>query len=74
MHAFLERRGSILSRGQLEERLYSWGREVESNAIDVLIHAMRKRFGRDLIRNVRGLGWTLTQHVPAGDERAIISG
>jgi two-component system OmpR family response regulator len=59
MHAFLERRGSILSRDQLEERLYGWGREIESNAIDVLIHAMRKRFGRTLIRNVRGLGWTV---------------
>lgn len=59
MHAFLERRGTILSRGQLEERVYGWGREVESNAIDVLIHAMRKRYGQSLIRNVRGIGWTV---------------
>jgi DNA-binding response OmpR family regulator len=59
MHAFLERRGTILSRGQLEERVYGWGREVESNAIDVLIHAMRKRYGQSLIRNVRGVGWTV---------------
>jgi two-component system OmpR family response regulator len=62
MHAFLERRGTVLSRGQLEERLYGWGREVESNAIDVLIHSMRKRYGQSLIRNVRGLGWTVMPH------------
>jgi two-component system, OmpR family, response regulator len=59
MHAFLERRGTILSRAQLEERVYGWGKEVESNAIDVLIHAMRKRYGPSLIRNVRGVGWTV---------------
>jgi two-component system OmpR family response regulator len=59
MHAFLERPGMILSRGQLEDRLYGWGKEVESNAVDVLIHTMRKKFGQSLIRNVRGLGWTV---------------
>ena len=59
MHAFLERPGMILSRGQLEDRLYGWGKEVESNAVDVLIHAMRKKFGQSLIRNVRGVGWTV---------------
>ena len=60
MHSFLERPGAILSRGQLEDRIYGWGREVESNAVDVLIHSMRKRFGQSLIRNVRGMGWTVT--------------
>jgi two-component system, OmpR family, response regulator len=59
MHTFMERPGAILSRGQLEERIYGWGREVESNAIDVLIHSMRKKFGQSLIRNIRGLGWTV---------------
>ncbi|SKC93156.1 DNA-binding response regulator, OmpR family, contains REC and winged-helix (wHTH) domain [Burkholderia sp. YR290] len=59
MHAFLEKRGTILSRGQLEDRLYGWGREVESNAVDVLIHSVRKKFGQSLIRNVRGLSWTI---------------
>jgi two-component system, OmpR family, response regulator len=59
MHAFLERRGTVLSRSQLEERLYGWGKEVESNAIDVVIHAMRKKYGQSLIRNVRGVGWTV---------------
>jgi two-component system OmpR family response regulator len=59
MHAFLERPGVILSRDQLEDRLYGWGKEVESNAVDVLIHSMRKKFGQSLIRNIRGLGWTV---------------
>jgi two-component system, OmpR family, response regulator len=59
MLAFMERPGAILSRGQLEDRLYGWGKEVESNAVDVLIHSMRKKFGQALIRNIRGLGWTV---------------
>ncbi|WP_043284231.1 response regulator transcription factor [Paraburkholderia oxyphila] len=61
MHALLERRGVILTRRQLEDRLYGWGKEVESNSLDVLIHSMRKKYGQSLIRNVRGIGWTLTR-------------
>ncbi|TAU79600.1 response regulator transcription factor (plasmid) [Rhizobium leguminosarum] len=57
MHALLERPGTLLSRSQLEERLYGWGEEVESNAIDVLIHYVRRKFDKDIIRNVRGAGW-----------------
>ena len=57
MAALLERPGSILSRTQLEDRIYGWGAEVESNAVAVLIHCVRKKFGHDVIRNVRGLGW-----------------
>jgi len=59
LHALLERRGAILSRAQLAERLYGWGRDLESNSVEVLIHAIRKKFGQSLIRNVRGLGWTI---------------
>lgn len=59
MLAFLERPGTILSREQLEDRLYGWGNEIESNALDVLIHSVRKKFGASVIRNVRGLGWTV---------------
>ena len=59
MLAFLERPGTILSRDQLEYRLYGGGKEVESNAVDVLIHSVRKKFGQAVIRNVRGLGWTV---------------
>lgn len=59
MLAFFERPGAILSRAQLESKLYGWGKEVESNAIDVLIYCVRKKFGQSVIRNVRGLGWTV---------------
>jgi two-component system OmpR family response regulator len=59
MHALMERPGRILSRHQLEERIYGWDKEVESNAIDVLIHSVRRKFGRTIILNVRGAGWML---------------
>jgi two-component system, OmpR family, response regulator len=58
--ALLERPGAILSRQQLEERLYGWGEEVESNAVDAVIYSVRKKFGTAVIRNVRGLGWTMS--------------
>lgn len=57
MQALLSRPGAILSRTQLEEKLYGWGEEVESNAVDVLIHYVRRKFDKDIIRNVRGAGW-----------------
>jgi two-component system OmpR family response regulator len=70
MHALLEGRGRVLSRGQLEERLYGWGKEVESNVVDVLIHGMRKRYGQSLIRNIRGVGWTvMPTQSPGGTQR-----
>jgi len=61
MQALVERPGTILSRSQIEDRLYGWGEEVESNAVDVLIHYIRKRFGKDIIRNVRGAGWMVSK-------------
>ncbi|NKB48823.1 MAG: response regulator [Alphaproteobacteria bacterium] len=57
LHALIERPGRILSRHQLEEKIYGWDEEVESNAIDVLIHYVRKKLGKDVVRNVRGAGW-----------------
>ena len=60
MRALLERPGQILSRAQLEDRIYGWGNEIESNAIDVLIHYVRRKFGAEVIRNVRGVGWLVT--------------
>ncbi|WP_298932989.1 response regulator [uncultured Ramlibacter sp.] len=59
LHALLERPGAILSRDQLESRIYGWGEEVSSNAVDVLIHGMRRKLGAEAIRNVRGLGWRI---------------
>lgn len=57
LHALLERPGTILSREQLEKRIYGWDEAVNSNAVEVIIHGLRKRLGADIIRNVRGLGW-----------------
>lgn len=65
MHALLERPGVILSRSQLEERIYGWGEEVASNAVEVLIHGVRRKVGADVIRNVRGLGWCVSTLEPA---------
>ncbi|NLS01581.1 response regulator transcription factor [Rhizobium sp. P38BS-XIX] len=57
MRALVERPGVILSRTQLEEKIYGWGDEVESNAVEVLIFYIRRRFDKNIIRNVRGAGW-----------------
>jgi two-component system response regulator QseB len=48
-----------MSRSTLEEALYSWGEEVESNVIEVHIHHLRKKLGSSLIRTVRGAGYTI---------------
>src|SRR5260370_10134667 len=56
MRALMERPGTILSRAQLEGRLAGWGEEVESNAVEVLIHSVRKKPDRDVIPNVPGAG------------------
>jgi two-component system OmpR family response regulator len=55
--ALLMRPGSILSRSELERQIYGWNEEVESNAIEFLIHTIRKKLGALAIRNVRGVGW-----------------
>ena len=57
LQALLLRPGAILGRTELEERIYGWGEEVESNAIDFLIHSVRRKLGSDVIKNVRGAGW-----------------
>lgn len=61
LQALLLRPGAILSRAQLEERLYGWGEEIESNSIDFLIHALRKKLGAEVIKNVRGAGWMVSR-------------
>lgn len=58
MQILLENPGVIYSRTQLEEKLYGWHDEVESNAVEVHIHSIRKKFGSDIIVNVRGVGYT----------------
>jgi len=59
LQALLERPGAIVSRAQLEDRLYGWGEELESNAISVYMHQLRKKLGADFIRSMRGVGYFL---------------
>jgi DNA-binding response OmpR family regulator len=59
VEALTERPGIVLSRAQLEERLYGWGEEVSSNAIEVHIHNLRRKLGEDTVHNVRGVGYTI---------------
>ncbi|WP_050401215.1 response regulator transcription factor [Bradyrhizobium embrapense] len=57
LQALLTRPGTILSRAELERQIYGWREEVESNAVEFLIHAVRRKLGAAAIRNVRGVGW-----------------
>jgi two-component system, OmpR family, response regulator len=61
LQALMLRPGAILSRTELEERIYGWGEEVESNAIEFLIFSLRKKLGADAIKNVRGVGWLVSK-------------
>jgi len=60
LEALANRPGAYLTRAQLEERLYGWEEEIASNAVEVHIHALRRKLDPNLIRNVRGMGYTLT--------------
>jgi DNA-binding response OmpR family regulator len=59
LHDLLSHRGRIRARSELEESLYAWGEEAESNTIEVYIHHLRKKLGADFIRTVRGLGYVV---------------
>lgn len=61
LHALLERPGVPLSRAQLEERIYGWDEEVESNTVEVYIHSLRRKLGAEWIRNVRGVGYRVPE-------------
>ncbi|MDD2463078.1 MAG: response regulator transcription factor [Desulfobulbus sp.] len=62
LQALLVRPGAILSRSELEDRIYGWGDEVESNAVDFFIHALRKKLGSEVIKNIRGAGWMVAKN------------
>ena len=62
LYSLLLQPGTILSRQELEEKLYGWNEEVESNAVEVVIHGIRKKLGSNVIKNVRGLGWLVDLH------------
>jgi two-component system, OmpR family, response regulator QseB len=57
LHALMQQPGIPLSRAQIEESLYGWGEEIESNAVEVYIHSLRRKLGSERIRNVRGVGY-----------------
>jgi DNA-binding response OmpR family regulator len=57
LEALLQRPGAILSRAQLEDRLYGWNEQVESNAVEVYIHGLRRKLGAEAIRTLRGVGY-----------------
>ncbi len=61
LEALMARPGVVLSRTQLEEKLYSWKDEVSSNAVEVYVHGLRKKLGNELIQTVRGLGYVLAK-------------
>src|SRR4051812_37789426 len=61
LRALLDAPGTVLSKAQLEEKIYGWNEEVESNTIDVYIHHLRKKLGADFIKNVRGVGYKIAK-------------
>jgi two-component system OmpR family response regulator/two-component system response regulator QseB len=61
LHALMRNAGRVLTREQLEQQLYSWGHEVESNAIEVHIHHLRRKLPAELIQTVRGVGYTMAR-------------
>jgi DNA-binding response OmpR family regulator len=62
----LEQRGKVLSKSRLQESLYSWHHEVESNTVEVHVHNLRRKLGRDLIRTIHGIGYTIDEPADAG--------
>ena len=64
LHALLLNAGRVLSREQLEQHLYSWGQEVDSNAIEVHVHHLRRKLGNALIQTVRGVGYMVARDPP----------
>lgn len=63
LEALMVRPGTVLSRDAIEQRIYSWDEEIESNAVEYIIHTIRKKLGNDVIKNVRGVGWKVVKKV-----------
>jgi two-component system response regulator QseB len=59
LHQLLENQGRVISKGRLEEGMYDWESELESNAVEVYVHHLRKKLGKDLIRTIRGVGYVI---------------
>jgi two-component system response regulator QseB len=63
LEALLQRPGAVLSRAQLEDRLYGWNEPIASNAVEVYIHGLRRKLGSELIRTVRGVGYLIPKDI-----------
>lgn len=59
LRSLMERAGRVLTKEQLENSLYGWNMEIESNTVEVHIHGLRKKLGRDLIKTIRGVGYII---------------
>ncbi len=59
LHVLMRHAGCVLSREQIQQHLYSWGQSVESNAVEVHVHHLRRKLGADVIQTVRGVGYTV---------------
>ena len=70
LQTFMLHADQVQSREQLEQHLYSWGQEVDSNAVEVHIHNLRKKLGGALIQTIRGVGYMLVRRAPAADGKA----
>jgi DNA-binding response OmpR family regulator len=70
LHALMLNAGRVLSRDRLEQHLYSWGQEVESNAVEVHIHHLRKKLGSACIQTLRGVGYLLPKETPNAPPKA----
>ena len=68
LEALMLRPGALLSRAQLEDRLYGWGEEIESNAVSVYIHQLRRKLGAEFIQNVRGVGYFVGDKPATGSQ------
>jgi two-component system OmpR family response regulator/two-component system response regulator QseB len=67
LHVLMLNPSRVVTRAQLERQLYSWGQEIESNAIEVHVHHLRRKLGAGFIQTVRGVGYALTRQ-PASSE------
>jgi two-component system OmpR family response regulator/two-component system response regulator QseB len=65
LQVFMLHAGRVLSREQIEQHLYAWGKEVESNALEVHVHHLRRKLGAALVQTVRGVGYVLLRDAPA---------
>jgi DNA-binding response OmpR family regulator len=71
LHALMLNAGRVLSRAQIEEQLYAWGEEVESNAVEVYIHRLRRKLFPELIETIRGVGYLIPAKKHADADPAL---